>query len=868
MKNLVRTTTFLLFSLVFILACTKDIALKTEVEFKLVAQHTAEGYINEDLTTTVTVIPEAELEELSYSYSYSVSKGEGYFKDGNGVVFPQNEKIDMNPLTATLMYVGSKSGEHFVKVTASDNYGFSEEVDIDYFLIDAPSAVWTATSTVQRIALGNSATITVSFVENEANSDMEYERNYSFISGSGELTALPSESTVRLNEFEAILPGTYEFQFTPAVLGISELSFLLRDGNGEELIATVTFEVSEIIEDTVAPVITILGDNPVEVTRGDTYFDLGASALDDVDGDISQNILVDASGVDMTTAGTYQVTYNVSDASGNAAAEMTRTVSVVANVEAQEENDILAFALPGQVEASIINTIGHTVTANLPFGTDINAVPLALTISPNATITPSPDAQQNFANPVTYTVTDGNGIVQEWVVTVNVGPSSEKSIENFEIDGVTGVLSGTAISLTLPAGTDSASLAPNIMYTGASISPESGNSVDFTDPVTYTVTAEDGSTLAYTVTVMVEESDEKEIQTFSIAGTSGVFSGPDNTRITVTLPAGTDEMSLRPTIVHTGESINPQSGMPLDFTDPVAYTVTAENNSQLTYTVMVIVEGDAPVASASADMTTTFVNQDINFTGSLSTDDIRIDSYAWDFGDGNTSTSPNPVHRYSAYDDFTVTLLVTDDGGLTDTVSFEISVINQAPVAIASANRLNISPGQSVNFTGSGSTDDLAVTSHDWDFGNSQGSSSADTSHTYTCAGTYVVTLTVSDAEGLTDNTTITINVTAPSSVSFNASSGTLSGPSGASVRASISMGGIGNASLNGPGASARVCRDDDGTCPYPSSESITFTIPECGTSRVSASVSAGGDTPEVTATVIINGVSYTIRRGDGIPSN
>ena len=83
------------------------------------------------------------------------------------------------------------------------------------------------------------------------------------------------------------------------------------------------------IADTTPPVITLVGDDPVNITVGSTYTDAGATATDDVDGDITANI-VTVNNVDATTIGTYTVTYNVSDAAGNAATEVTRTVNVTA----------------------------------------------------------------------------------------------------------------------------------------------------------------------------------------------------------------------------------------------------------------------------------------------------------------------------------------------------------------------------------------------------------------------------------------------------------------------------------------------------------------------------------------------------------
>ena len=83
------------------------------------------------------------------------------------------------------------------------------------------------------------------------------------------------------------------------------------------------------VADTNAPVITLLGDNPMDVAQGTAFVDPGATALDDVDGDISTNIVVTGS-VDANTAGIYTLDYDVSDAASNAATTVTRTVNVSA----------------------------------------------------------------------------------------------------------------------------------------------------------------------------------------------------------------------------------------------------------------------------------------------------------------------------------------------------------------------------------------------------------------------------------------------------------------------------------------------------------------------------------------------------------
>lgn len=75
------------------------------------------------------------------------------------------------------------------------------------------------------------------------------------------------------------------------------------------------------------PVITLIGDDPVYVTQGNTYTDAGATAADNEDGDITDQIVTNNS-VDTDTPGIYIITYNVTDSDGAAADEVTRTVIV------------------------------------------------------------------------------------------------------------------------------------------------------------------------------------------------------------------------------------------------------------------------------------------------------------------------------------------------------------------------------------------------------------------------------------------------------------------------------------------------------------------------------------------------------------
>ena len=171
-----------------------------------------------------------------------------------------------------------------------------------------------------------------------------------------------------------------------------------------------------------------------------------------------------------------------------------------------------------------------------------------------------------------------------------------------------------------------------------------------------------------------------------------------------------------------------------------------------------------PIAVAEATPLSGDAPLQVNFTGSNSTDDVVVVSYLWDFKDGSpTSSEADPVHTFTEANTYQVELTVEDAEGATDTDTVTIVVSappNEAPVAVVSATPTSGKAPLEVNFTGSNSTDDVAVVSYLWDFKDgSPNSSIADPVHTFTSSGTYLVELTVEDAEGLTDTATITILV-------------------------------------------------------------------------------------------------------------
>lgn len=225
-----------------------------------------------------------------------------------------------------------------------------------------------------------------------------------------------------------------------------------------------------------------------------------------------------------------------------------------------------------------------------------------------------------------------------------------------------------------------------------------------------------------------------------------------------------------------------------------------------------------PVARFSASVNGNTASFDNN-----STDDKGVVSSRWTFGDGSNSTATNPSHTYTNAGSYTVTLTVTDTKGQTGSTASSVTIAgdpctsssnatypawsattsyatgdkvshqgtnyeatwwstgatptiytnvwkaigdngggdgecpveNKAPVARFSVATADLTASFSNN-----STDDKAVVSHNWDFGDGSSSRTTSPSHTYANDGRYTVSLTVTDAEGLSNSTSQVVAVT------------------------------------------------------------------------------------------------------------
>ncbi|HET6403385.1 MAG TPA: PKD domain-containing protein [Candidatus Thermoplasmatota archaeon] len=239
----------------------------------------------------------------------------------------------------------------------------------------------------------------------------------------------------------------------------------------------------------------------------------------------------------------------------------------------------------------------------------------------------------------------------------------------------------------------------------------------------------------------------------TLLGTFDVAPGWATYSVDATLPAGSS--SLR--ILFTNDAIvnNEDRNLHVDVASVEARRV---NN--------------APIAAFGH--TTSGLSVSVDAGASTDADGDAL-AYAWSFGDGATATGATATHRYAAEGTYTVTLTVSD-GATSDTTSRDVGVVrpNSAPVANLEVRGANLT----WSFDASGSSDpDGDALTYAWDLGDGRTASGETVTHTYETPGAKTVTLTATDARGLSASSQRTVEAVQPNrapTASFAASGANL----------------------------------------------------------------------------------------------
>jgi PKD repeat protein len=215
---------------------------------------------------------------------------------------------------------------------------------------------------------------------------------------------------------------------------------------------------------------------------------------------------------------------------------------------------------------------------------------------------------------------------------------------------------------------------------------------------------------------------------------------------------------------NTSSEVNPTHIYVQDDSYNITLTVTDNEGATNTNTTMATIADTEPTANFSAMPTSGPEPLTVTFTDNSTSHDGLV-TWEWDFNnDGETdSTVQNPTYEYAEEGVYTVSLMVNESDGDSDSMTrveyISVIRVNNPPVADPNGpyTGMELVPLQ---FNGSGSYDpDGSIVSYLWDFGDGNNATEATPTHIYAQNGTYNVTLTVTDNEGATDTSTTTADI-------------------------------------------------------------------------------------------------------------
>jgi uncharacterized repeat protein (TIGR02543 family) len=319
-------------------------------------------------------------------------------------------------------------------------------------------------------------------------------------------------------------------------------------------------------------------------------------------------------------------------------------------VAANSAKALTGFSFASLSATGAVNESAKTVAVTVPYGTNVTALVANFTttgasVKVGSTTQASGTTANNFTSPVTYTITAGDGSTQDYVVTVSVAANPAKALTAFSFTSpaATGTINESVetVAVTVPFGTNVTALVASFATTGTSVKVGSATQVsgttanNFTSPVTYTITAGDGSTQDYVVTVTIGANTAKILTEFSLASPSATGTINESAKtVAVTVPFGTNVTALVATFTTTGASVKVGSAVQVsgttanNFSSPVTYTVTATDGSTQDYVVTVTVTApynytvtfDGQSATVAANPSSKNVIQPAITVGTLPTD--------------------------------------------------------------------------------------------------------------------------------------------------------------------------------------------------------------------------------------------------------
>ncbi|WP_462162962.1 immunoglobulin-like domain-containing protein [Pseudoalteromonas xiamenensis] len=448
-------------------------------------------------------------------------------------------------------------------------------------------------------------------------------------------------------------------------LGANTITFEAVDASGNRANQTAVLTVV----DQTKPVLSLNGSNAITLPVGDVYSELGASALDNVDGDISAKVVVSGT-VDSATVGVYTLTYTVSDAAGNSATA-TRSVSI-------QDASAPVVTPPSDLVVAATDGTG-TAASDAMIATFLAGATALDAVDGNLTAQISHDAPAVFplgTTQVNFSVTDGAGNTGTARASVTVADQSKPEL--LLSSGNTLVLSvGEAFvepGYTAQDNVDG-DITANVVRTGTVDTNTKG-----VYTLSYTVSDAAGNKTSATRSVTVQDA------------AAPVVTAPANIEVAATDAEGTADTDATIAAFLTGASAldavdgavlvthNAPQVFPLGVTTVVFSALDKSGNTGTAQATVTVSDKDKPVLTLTGGAVTrvglgdAFVEPGFN-----ALDNVDGDVTAKVVVSGSVDTS-----KLGAY---TLTYRVSDIAGNTTTVTRSVTVQDAAaPVVTAPAN--------------------------------------------------------------------------------------------------------------------------------------------------------------------------------------
>ncbi len=469
-----------------------------------------------------------------------------------------------------------------------------------------------------------------------------------------------------------------------------------------------------LITDTTPPVITLIGPNPITVGQNSTYTDPGATATDNIDGNISSSIVINTSAVNTAVPGNYTVTFNVSDIAGNAATQVTRTVHVTgaptANPQSVSTNEDTAKAITLTGSDPDNDPLTFIVVTNPAHG--------ALSgTAPNLTYTPA--ANYNGSDSFTFKVNDGNGDSNIATVSITVNPVNDAPVANLQsvttnedtaknITLTASDIDGDSLIFSVVAGPAHGVLSgapPNVTYTPAA---------NYHGPDSFTFKANDSTVDSNVATVSITVD---AVNDPPAADPQSVTTNEDIAKAITLTASDVDGDPLSFSVV-----TNPAHGSLAGTPPNVTYTPTANYHGADSFTfkandgnidsniatVSITVDpvNDPPTADAQSVTTPQDTAKEIVLTGSDVDNDTLTFAVVVNPAHGNLSGTPpdvtyTPATGFNGHDSFTFKV---NDGTVDSTpatISITVGSGNEAPTANGQAVATNEDTAKAITLTAS-----------------------------------------------------------------------------------------------------------------------------------------------------------------------